>query len=274
MPISPCTYKLWCHPLPCHGDVLASAASWASTWLHESSERSTAAPEQVYASVGARRTPGPVLAQMRDIARQLTARGWRLRTGGADGPTTPSPGPRPRTGGTSSSPGAATTAGRRPRAACWRTGSSAPGAPRPCAGARRAPPSRPGALLRQSAGPARPQRRRGARHRHAPAGVRAALLDPERSGCRRHRDGDAHRAARTSRRQADTFLTHLFGGGLDGGDREFVVERFRSTYDGEIKPAGDGRQGKGERAGQHRTVSLRTVRNLRPPTTRSLSPRA
>ena len=71
-------------------------------------------------------------------------------------------------------------------------------------------------------------------------------------------------AARTSRRHADTFLTHLFGGGLDGGDREFVVERFRSTYDGEIKPADDGRQGKGERTGQRRTVSLRTVRNLRP----------
>ena len=69
-------------------------------------------------------------------------------------------------------------------------------------------------------------------------------------------------AART-RRHADTFLTHLFGGGLDGGDREFVVERFRSTYDGEIKPAGDG-QGRAGRGQQRRTVSLRTVRNLRP----------
>ena len=37
--------------------------------------------------------------------------------------------------------------------------------------------------------------------------------------------------ART-RRHTDTFLTHLFGGGLDGGDREFVVERFRSMLFG------------------------------------------
>ena len=70
-------------------------------------------------------------------------------------------------------------------------------------------------------------------------------------------------AARTSKRHADTFLTHLFGGGLDGGDREFVVERFRSAFDGEIKPVVDG-EGKGGSARQRRTVSLRTVRNLRP----------
>ena len=70
-------------------------------------------------------------------------------------------------------------------------------------------------------------------------------------------------AAGTSKRYADTFLTHFFGGGLDGGDCEFVVERFRST-DGEIKPVADGQQGRGSRAGQRRTVSLRTVRSLRP----------
>ena len=70
-------------------------------------------------------------------------------------------------------------------------------------------------------------------------------------------------AARANQRHADTYLTHFFGGGLDGGDREFVVKRFRSMYDGEIKPVDDG-QGRAGRAQQRRTVSLRTVRNLRP----------
>ena len=72
-----------CHPLPCHGDVLARAASWAHAKLEADTARSIAAP--VYAGVGARRTPEPVLARMRDLARYLGERGWRLRTGGADG---------------------------------------------------------------------------------------------------------------------------------------------------------------------------------------------
>ena len=61
-------------------------------------------------------------------------------------------------------------------------------------------------------------------------------------------------------------VSHSFlggGCGLGGGDREFVVERFRSAYDGEIKPVDDG-MGKGGRGHKHRTVSLRTVRSLRP----------
>ena len=70
-------------------------------------------------------------------------------------------------------------------------------------------------------------------------------------------------APRTSQRHADTFLTHLFGGGPRGGDREFVVERFRSTFDGEIRPVADGK-GKGGRGPSRQTVSLRTVRTLRP----------
>ena len=74
--------------------------------------------------------------------------------------------------------------------------------------------------------------------------------------------GTMQTAARANKRHADTYLTHIFGGGLDGGDREFVVERFR-TYDGEIKPVDDGK-GKGGRGRQRLTVSLRTVRNLRP----------
>ena len=50
----------WCHPLPCHGDVLARAASWARTRLEADSNGSIAAPAApvpVYAGVGARRTP-------------------------------------------------------------------------------------------------------------------------------------------------------------------------------------------------------------------------
>ena len=39
----------------------------------------------IYAGVGARETPEPVLAHMREIAERLGERGWRLRTGGADG---------------------------------------------------------------------------------------------------------------------------------------------------------------------------------------------
>ena len=65
-------------------------------------------------------------------------------------------------------------------------------------------------------------------------------------------------AAATNQRHADTYLTHLFG-----GDREFVIERFRSTYDGEIKPVAD-EKGKGGNVKQRRTASLRTVRALRP----------
>ena len=42
-------------------------------------------PAPVYAGVGARKTPEPVLGVMRDMATNLTGRGWHLRTGGAKG---------------------------------------------------------------------------------------------------------------------------------------------------------------------------------------------
>ena len=86
------TLACHCHPLPCHGDVLAKAAAWAQARIapgmaqdsrRASEERQTPVP--VYAGVGARRTPSAVLAGMRDMARELAARGWHLRTGGADG---------------------------------------------------------------------------------------------------------------------------------------------------------------------------------------------
>ncbi len=86
------TLACHCHPLPCHGDVLAKAAAWAHARIapgmaqdggRAPEGRQTAVP--VYAGVGARRTPSAVLARMQDLARELAVRGWHLRTGGADG---------------------------------------------------------------------------------------------------------------------------------------------------------------------------------------------
>ena len=42
----------------------------------------------VYAGVGARKTPEPVLAVMRRMAWYLVEKGWHLNTGGADGADT------------------------------------------------------------------------------------------------------------------------------------------------------------------------------------------
>ena len=86
------TLACHCHPLPCHGDVLVKAAAWAhariglgaaQTVREVPQEGQTRAP--VYAGVGARRTPPAVLTSMRDMARELAALGWHLRTGGATG---------------------------------------------------------------------------------------------------------------------------------------------------------------------------------------------
>ena len=86
------TLACHCAPKPCHGDVLVKAAAWAQTKMapgvaqtatQTPGERQARAP--VYAGVGARRTPSPVLASMRDMARELAAGGWHLRTGGAAG---------------------------------------------------------------------------------------------------------------------------------------------------------------------------------------------
>ena len=41
-----------------------------------------------YAGIGSRETPPDVLTTMTDLATELAARGWRLRTGGADGADT------------------------------------------------------------------------------------------------------------------------------------------------------------------------------------------
>lgn len=57
------------------------------------------------------------------------------------------------------------------------------------------------------------------------------------------------------RPDANTFLTHVFGRGLE--DKQYVVERYRTTIDGEIRrlPGGNGHP---------LTLSLATVRKLRP----------
>ena len=57
------------------------------------------------------------------------------------------------------------------------------------------------------------------------------------------------------RPDANTFLTHVFGRGLQ--DKTYVVERYRSTVDGQIRRLPGGK-------GHPLTLSLATVRELRP----------
>ncbi len=62
---------------------------------------------------------------------------------------------------------------------------------------------------------------------------------------------------------ASTFLTHLFGQGLD--DDRYVVERFRSMADGDIRPLRAGGPGaRGRRKAPKATVSRQAVRKMRP----------
>ena len=64
-------------------------------------------------------------------------------------------------------------------------------------------------------------------------------------------------------READTFLTHLFGRGL--ADERYAVERFRSTMDGDIRPvpAGEAKTGSGRKK-KRATASRKAVREMRP----------
>ncbi len=57
------------------------------------------------------------------------------------------------------------------------------------------------------------------------------------------------------RPDANTFLTHVFGRGLQ--DKTYVVERYRTTIDGAIRQQPGGK-------GHPLTLSLATVRELRP----------
>ena len=59
-------------------------------------------------------------------------------------------------------------------------------------------------------------------------------------------------------RTAQTFLTHVFGCGLD--DQRYVVERFQSDFEGQIRPW---RPGKGSKDAR-KVMSLRAVQRLRP----------
>ena len=62
---------------------------------------------------------------------------------------------------------------------------------------------------------------------------------------------------------AYTFLTHLFGSGLE--DERYAVERFKSLDDGDILPLpAGGRTAKGRRGAKRATASRRAVRQMRP----------
>ena len=69
--------------------------------------------------------------------------------------------------------------------------------------------------------------------------------------------------AKTRPGNAHTFLTHLFGRGLE--DERYTVERFRSMDDGDIRPLpAGGRTAKGRPGARRATASRRAVRQMRP----------
>ena len=71
------------------------------------------------------------------------------------------------------------------------------------------------------------------------------------------------RIGRTLHRDAQTFLVHLFGRGLD--DERYVVETYRSLPSGEIRPIKAGQsKTKGHRRPRRKIVSRKAVRELRP----------
>ena len=68
---------------------------------------------------------------------------------------------------------------------------------------------------------------------------------------------------RTFHRDAQTFLVHLFGRGLD--DERYVVETYRSLPSGEIRPVEAGQpKTKGRRRPRRKIVSRKAVREMRP----------
>ena len=66
----------------------------------------------------------------------------------------------------------------------------------------------------------------------------------------------------TPKREAHTFLTHLFGRGLE--DERYAVERFRSMDDGDIRPLPAGGRTKSGCGTKSATASRRAVRQMRP----------
>ena len=68
---------------------------------------------------------------------------------------------------------------------------------------------------------------------------------------------------RMFRRDAQTFLIHLFGRGLE--DDRYVVERYRSLANGEIRPVRAEKPKAKGRRGRRRTIAtLSAVKKLRP----------
>ena len=71
------------------------------------------------------------------------------------------------------------------------------------------------------------------------------------------------RTGRMFHRDAQTFLVHLFGRGLE--DERYVVEKYRSHPNGEIEPIGAVQpKTKGRRRPRRKIVSRRAVREMRP----------
>ena len=71
------------------------------------------------------------------------------------------------------------------------------------------------------------------------------------------------RTGRMFHRDAQTFLIHLFGQGLE--DKRYVVEKYRSRPDGQIEPVQPEQPGTKGRRRQRRTIaSLAAVKKMRP----------
>ena len=71
------------------------------------------------------------------------------------------------------------------------------------------------------------------------------------------------RTGRIFHRDAQTFLIHLFGRGLE--DNRYVVEKYRSRPDGQIEPVQPERpRTKGRRKQRLMIASLAAVRKMRP----------
>ena len=67
------------------------------------------------------------------------------------------------------------------------------------------------------------------------------------------------------RGDTETFLVHIFGRGLEGD--KYVVERFRSSADGAIRPvpiAAPAARGKKRCRPRHTVTSLSNVKKMRP----------
>jgi len=61
---------------------------------------------------------------------------------------------------------------------------------------------------------------------------------------------------------ANTFLTHFFGSGLT--DDRYIVERFRSMVDGDIRRCPEEAPAKGRRKTKYAMATLKMVKEMRP----------